>query len=55
MKPLNKRINKKKSSKVTLKNHRHGHVQKYTEEVKEAADGASEIRPEDIKLHQHYY
>lgn len=55
MKSLNKRINRKKTSKVTLKTHRkhsrHGGVR---DEAKEVSEGVSAVRPEDIKLHQHY-
>ncbi|MBS0653617.1 MAG: hypothetical protein JSR39_08875 [Verrucomicrobia bacterium] len=55
MKPVNKRINKKKASKVTLKNHRkHNRTGDLHEQMKKAAEGLSSVRPEDIKLHQHY-
>jgi tRNA(Phe) wybutosine-synthesizing methylase Tyw3 len=54
MKPLNKRLNKRKASKVTLKNHRKSSHPPLQDEIKEAADGVSSVRPEDIKIHQHY-
>lgn len=55
MKPVNKRINKKKASKVTLKNHRkHNRTGDLHEQMKKAAEGLTSVRPEDIKLHQHY-
>jgi hypothetical protein len=53
MKPLNKRVNKKKASKVTLKNRRSQH--RLADNVeKELTSGLTSIRPEDVKLHQHY-
>ena len=55
MKPSNKRINKKKASKVTLKTHRKlNRTGDLHEQMKKAAEGVSSIRPEDIKMHQHY-
>lgn len=55
MKPVNKRINKKKASKVTLKNHRkQNRTGDLHQQMKKAAEGRSSTRPEDIKLHQHY-
>jgi hypothetical protein len=54
MKPFNKRLNKRKASKVTLKTHRKHSHPPLQDEVKEAADGVTSVRPEDIKIHQHY-
>jgi hypothetical protein len=54
MKPFNKRLNKRKASKVTLKHHRKNSHPSLQDEVKEASDGVSAVRPEDIKIHQHY-
>jgi hypothetical protein len=54
MKGSNKRVNKRKASKVTLKNHRKSSHPSQQDEVKEAADGIVSIRPEDIHFHQHY-
>ena len=55
MKPSNKRINKRKASKVTLKTHRklsrNGDLH---EQMRKTAEGLSSVRPEDIKMHQHY-
>ncbi len=53
MKPLNKRINKKKASKVTLKNGRKHHRLVDNDE-KAISSGVSSVRPEEIKMHQHY-
>ncbi len=54
MKPFNKRVNKRKASKVTLKTHRKSSHPSIQDEVKGASNGVSSIRPEDIKIHQHY-
>lgn len=54
MKPFNKRLNKRKASKVTLKTHRKHSHPPLQDEIKEASNGMTSIRPEDIKLHQHY-
>ena len=54
MKPLNKRINKRKASKVTLKTHRKHNRQRLNDEMKEIISGNPDIRSEDIKIHQHY-
>ena len=54
MKAFNKRINKRKATKVTLKTHRketHPHVH---DALKEATSSVDAVRPEDIKMHQHY-
>lgn len=54
MKAFNKRVNKRKATKVTLKNHRketHPHVR---DALKEATSNVTAARPEDIKMHQHY-
>jgi hypothetical protein len=54
MKSLNKRLNRKKASKVTLKNHRRkSHPGMHDEMIKDSEDLTS-IRPEDIKFHQQY-
>ncbi|MBS0621092.1 MAG: hypothetical protein JSS61_06510 [Verrucomicrobia bacterium] len=54
MKSVNKKLNKRKASKVTLKSHaKHGHAGQHAE-VKEATDGISDVRPEGIKFHQQY-
>jgi len=54
MKPLNKRINKRKASKVTLKTHRKHNCQRLNDEMKEIISGNPDIRSEDVKIHQHY-
>jgi phage-related protein len=54
MKPFNKRLNKRKASKVTLKTHRKHTHPSLQDDVKEISSGVPEIRPEDIKIHQHY-
>lgn len=54
MKAFNKRLNKRKASKVTLKVHRKQSHPPLQDEIKEAASGVTEVRPEDIKIHQHY-
>ena len=54
MKAFNKRINKRKATKVTLKTHRkdsHPHIY---DELKTATSNVDAVRPEDIKIHQHY-
>lgn len=54
MKAFNKRINKRKATKVTLKTHRketHPHVH---DALKEATSSVNAVRPEEIKMHQHY-
>ncbi|HEY2810658.1 MAG TPA: hypothetical protein VGJ00_04635 [Rhabdochlamydiaceae bacterium] len=54
MKAFNKRVNKKKATKVTLKTHRkdsHLHVH---DELKKVTDNVNAVRPEDVKIHQHY-
>jgi hypothetical protein len=54
MKSFSKRVNKRKASKVTLKNHRKSSHPSLQDEVKGASDGVTSVRPEDIKIHQHY-
>ena len=54
MKAFNKRLNKRKASKVTMKNHRKSSHPPLQDEVKGASAGASSVRPEEIKIHQHY-
>ncbi len=54
MKPFNKRLNKRKASKVTYKTHRKHNHPPLHDEVKEITDGVTAVRPEDIKIHQHY-
>lgn len=52
MKAFNKRVNKKKASKVTLKTHRkdsHPH-----DVLKQATNNVNSVRPEEIKIHQKY-
>lgn len=53
MKPFNKRVNKRKASKVTLKNHRKGKHPSLHDEMNAVSEGIPSIRPEDIKLHQY--
>ncbi len=54
MKPFNKRLNKRKASKVTLKTHRKDAHPPLHDQVNQAANGITRVRPEDIKIHQHY-
>jgi len=55
MKQLNKRINKRKPSKITLKtHHQHDRPESIHAENKDIAESTSAIRPEDVHLHQHY-
>jgi hypothetical protein len=54
MKPFNKRVNKRKASKVTLKTHRKNSHPPIQDEIKGTMNGETSIRPEDIKIHQHY-
>jgi len=53
MKALNKRINKRKATKITLKTHRkdtHPHVS----DERRATESGAAVRPEAIRMHQHY-
>jgi hypothetical protein len=54
MKPFNKRLNKRKASKVTMKTHRKNSHLPLQDEIKRDSNGVAAIRPEDIKIHQHY-
>lgn len=54
MKPSNKRLHKRKASKVTSKTHRKHNHPPVQDEIKEISEGVTSVRPEDIKLHQHY-
>jgi hypothetical protein len=54
MKPLNKRINRKKASKLTLKTRRRHHRLALNDPHMMASDIPATIRPEDVKTHQHY-
>jgi len=54
MKPSNKRLNRRKASKVTMKTHRKNSHPSLHDEIKEATDGITSVRPEDVKIHQHY-
>jgi hypothetical protein len=54
MKPFNKRLNKRKASKVTFKIHRKNNHPPLHDEVKGVTDGVTSVRPEDVKIHQHY-
>ena len=54
MKASNKRVNKKKATKVTLKTHRKDSRPHIHDEIKRAASNVSAVRPEEIKVHQHY-
>jgi len=54
MKPLNKRINRKKASKLTLKTHHKHNRQRLNDEMNVSISGNPDIRPEDVKMHQHY-
>ena len=52
VKSFNKRINKRKASKVTLKTH-HKHEAHMTaqEEIKGTSTGSIQVRSEEIKMH----
>lgn len=52
MKSFNKKLNKRKASKVTLKNHRKSSHPPHEDTVKEVSGGVTSVRPEDIKFHQ---
>jgi hypothetical protein len=54
MKPFNKKLNKRKASKVTLKTHRKNSHPSLQDEIKEVSSEVSSVRPEEIKIHQHY-
>lgn len=54
MKALNKRVNKKKATKVTLKNHSKDARPHIRDELKIETSNVNAVRPEDIKIHQHY-
>jgi hypothetical protein len=54
MKALNKRVNKKKATKVTLKNHSKDARPRIRDELKIEMSNVTAVRPEDIKIHQHY-
>lgn len=54
MKAFNKRVNKRKASKVTLKTHRKDSHPPVQDEIKEITNGVTAVRPEDVKIHQHY-
>ena len=54
MKPFQKRLNKRKASKVTMKTHRKSSHPPIQDDVKGASSGVTAVRPEDIKTHQHY-
>jgi hypothetical protein len=54
MKPFNKRLNKRKGSKVTMKTHRKCNHLPLQDEIKRDSNSVTEVRPEDIKIHQHY-
>jgi hypothetical protein len=54
MKALNNRVNKKKATKVTLKTHRKDSRPNVRDEIKKATSNVSVVRPEDVKIHQHY-
>lgn len=54
MKASNNRVNKKKATKVTLKTHRKDSRPSIHDEIKRAASNVSAVRPEEIKVHQHY-
>jgi len=54
MKAFNKRVNKKKATKVTLKTHSkdaHPHIR---DELKAVTNNVNGVRPEEVKTHQHY-
>ena len=52
MKAFNKRVNKRKATKVTLKTHRKD--SRTQDELKTAMNNVNTVRPEQIKIHQHY-
>lgn len=54
MKAFNKRVHKKKATKVTLKTHRKDTRLHVRDEVKAAMNNVSAVRPEEVKFHQHY-
>ena len=54
MKASNKRVNRRKASKVTLKNHQKRSHPSIQDDIKEASNGVTSVRPEDINFHQHY-
>ncbi len=54
MKSFNKKLNRRKASKVTLKTHRKNSHPPLQDGIKDATSGVASIRPEDIKIHQHY-
>lgn len=52
MKPSNKKVNKRKISKVTLKNHRKSSHPSHQDEVKEVDVDIGSVRREEIHFHQ---
>jgi hypothetical protein len=54
MKPFNKKLNKRKASKVTLKHHSKSSHPSSQDELKDASNDVTSVRPEDIKIHQNY-
>jgi hypothetical protein len=54
MKAFNKRLNKRKASKVTMKHHRKSSHPPLQDVVKGTAAGGSPVRAEEIRIHQHY-
>lgn len=52
MKAFNKKLNKRKTSKVTLKRHSKSNHPSSQDELKDVANGVASVRPEDIKIHQ---
>jgi hypothetical protein len=54
MKPFNKKLNKRKASKVTLKHHSKSSHPTSQDELKDASNDVTSVRPEDIKIHQNY-
>ena len=54
MKAFNKRVNKKKATKVTLKTHSKDTRPHLRDEIKTATSNVNAVRPEEVKIHQHY-
>ncbi len=54
MKAFNKRVNKKKATKVTLKTHRKDARPHIRDELKIATSNVNAVHPAEVKIHQHY-
>ena len=53
MKAYNKRLNNRKTSKVTIKRHKKGSHPGVRDDIKCDTSGVTGVRPEEIKFHQH--